>query len=468
MPGREAVVQDLTTGSLTGHLVRTTGYMLVSMLFQTLYVLVDLYWVGRLGTAAVAAVGISGNLTFIVLAATQMLGVGTTTLVAHATGRRDRARGDVVFNQAQVLSVVVGVLFLVIALLLRDAYARAFSADAATMALTRDYLLWFIPAMALQFGLIAMASALRGTGNFKPGMIVQTATVVLNIVLAPVLIFGWGIGRPLGVAGAAIATLLAIAIGVVWMALYFWPADAYLKFTPREWTPRLKLWGDMLKIGLPAGAEFALMAVYLMLVYAVSRPFGAAAQAGFGIGMRILQACFLPVVALGFAVSPVAGQNFGARQSARVKETFKAGAAIAAASMLVLAAAVWLWADVMVRAFTADTGAVAVGAEYLHIVAFNFLASGVIFVSSSMFQAMGNTIPSLVTSATRIIIVAVPVLLLAGTPGFALRWIWYISAAAVLVQLAMNLLLLRREFRLRLNFAPDERRGLVMSGAVSL
>ena len=79
-------MQDLTTGSLTGHLLRTTSYMLVSMIFQTLYVLVDLYWVGRLGTAAVAAVGISGNLTFIVLAATQMLGVGTTTLVAHATG----------------------------------------------------------------------------------------------------------------------------------------------------------------------------------------------------------------------------------------------------------------------------------------------------------------------------------------------------------------------------------------------
>jgi MATE family, multidrug efflux pump len=461
-------VQDLTTGSLTGHLLRTTSYMLVSMLFQTLYVLVDLYWVGRLGTNAVAAVGISGNLTFIVLAATQMLGVGTTTLISHATGRRDQAQATVIFNQAQVLSLVVGVMFLVIALVLRGPYARAFSANDATMALTRDYLLWFIPAMALQFGLIAMASALRGTGNFRPGMIVQTATVILNIVLAPVLIFGWGIGRPLGVAGAAIATLLAIAIGVVWMAMYFWPADAYLKFTPGEWAPRFKLWGDMLKIGLPAGAEFALMAVYLMLVYAVSRPFGAAAQAGFGIGIRILQACFLPVVALGFAVSPVAGQNFGARQSARVKETFRTGAAIAAASMLILAAAVWLWGDAMVRVFTTDAAAVAVGEEYLHIVAFNFVASGVIFVSSSMFQAMGNTIPSLITSAARILIVAVPVLLLAGTPGFALRWIWYISAAAVVAQLAMNLLLLKREFRLRLNFAPDERRGLVMSGAVSL
>lgn len=461
-------MQDLTTGSLTGHLLRTTSYMLVSMIFQTLYVLVDLYWVGRLGTAAVAAVGISGNLTFIVLAATQMLGVGTTTLVAHATGRRDQVQATVVFNQAQVLSTVVGVAFLVIALLAIDPYASAFSADEATRLLTREYLIWFIPAMALQFGLIAMASALRGTGNFRPGMIVQTATVIINIVLAPILIFGWGIGRPLGVAGAAIATLLAIAIGVVWMALYFFPADAYLRFTPRDWSPRPRLWNDMLKIGLPAGAEFAMMAIYLMLVYAVSRPFGAAAQAGFGIGIRILQACFLPVVALGFAVSPVAGQNFGARKSERVRQTFRTGASIAAAAMLVLAGMVWLWGDAMVHVFTGDATAVSVGEEYLHIVAFNFVASGVIFVSSSMFQAMGNTIPSLITSASRIVIVAIPVLLLAQTPGFALTWIWYISAAAVVVQLGLNLLLLKREFRLRLNFAPDERRGLVVSGAVSL
>jgi putative MATE family efflux protein len=461
-------VQDLTTGSLTGHLLRTTSYMLVSMVFQTLYVLVDLYWVGRLGTEAVAAVAVAGNLTFIVLAATQMLGVGTTALVAHATGRRDQARANLVFNQAQVLSLVVGLVFLVVALLLRDVYARAFSADAATAALTSEYLLWFIPGMALQFGLIAMGAALRGTGNFRPGMVVQTATVILNIVLAPVLIFGWGIGQPLGVAGAAIATLLAIAIGVAWMALYFLPADAYLKFTPGEWRPRLKLWGDMLKIGLPAGAEFALMAVYLLLVYAVTRPFGAAAQAGFGIGMRILQACFLPVVALGFAVSPVAGQNFGAKQAARVRATFRTGAGIAAVAMLVLAVGVWFWGDLMVRVFTSDPAAVLVGEEYLHIVAFNFVASGVIFVSSSMFQAMGNTMPSLITSVARIVIVAIPVLLLAGTPGFALRWIWYISAAAVLVQLAMNLLLLKREYRLRLNFAPDERGSLVVSGAVSL
>jgi putative MATE family efflux protein len=455
-------VQDLTSGSLTRHLLKTTSFMLVTMLFQTLYVLVDLYWVGRLGTEAVAAVGISGNLMFVVLAATQMLAVGTTTLVSHAVGRKDRDRANLVFNQAQVLSVLVGVLFLIATMATRTTYARLMSADAATMQLANDYLLWMIPAMGLQFALIAMGAGLRGTGNFRPGMIVQTATVILNLVLAPLLIFGWGTGLVLGVAGAAIATFISILIGIAWMVVYFLPADSYLKFRPTQWRPDVPLWKGMLKIGLPSGAEFGLMAVYLVLVYIVTRPFGAAAQAGFGIGMRILQACFLPVVALGFAVGPVAGQNFGARQAARVRQTFRDAAALAASAMLVLAIAVWLGGDLMVRVFSADPAVIAVGEEYLHIVAFNFVASGIIFVSSSMFQAMGNTMPSLITSAARIIVVAVPVLLLAQTPGFTLRSIWYISAAAVVVQLVLNLLLLRREFRVRLAF---ESPTAVTSGA---
>ena len=447
-------MQDLTTGSLTGHLLKTTSFMLVSMVFQTLYVLIDLYWVGRLGTDAVAAVGLSGNLMFIVLAATQMLGVGTTTLVSHSTGGRNRERANLVFNQSQVLSLVVGGIFFALAMATRRLYAESLSADAATLQLAGDYLLWFIPSLALQFGLIAMASALRGTGNFRPGMVVQTATVILNIVLAPVLIFGWGTGIELGVAGAALSTLIAIAIGVVWMIVYFLPADAYLRFSFRDWRPRLDLWRDMLKIGLPAGAEFAFMAVYLVLVYAVSRPFGAAAQAGFGIGIRIVQACFLPVVALAFAVSPVAGQNFGARKADRVRLTFRTGATLAAGAMFLLAVIVWLAAAPMVGVFSSDPQVIAVGAEYLHIVAFNFVASGIVFVSSSMFQAMGNTIPSLITSGSRIVIVAVPVLLLARSPGFTLRWIWYISAGAVVVQLAMNMWLLQREYRRRLSFGP--------------
>src|SRR5688572_410642 len=310
--------------------------MLVSMVFQTMYVLIDLYWVGRLGTDAVAAVGLSGNLMFIVLAATQMLGVGTTTLVSHATGARNRERANLVFKQSQILALVVGGLFFLAAMATRRLYAESLSADAATLQLAAEYLLWFIPALALQFGLIGMGAALRGTGNFKPGMVVQTATVILNIVLAPVFIFGW-LGAPaMGVVGAAVATLIAIVVGVVWMTTYFLSHKSFLRFVAAEWAPRPRLWVEMLKIGLPAGAEFALIAVYLMLVYVVSRPFGAAAQAGFGIGQRVLQASFLPVVALGFAVGPVAGQNFGARKADRVRATFNSAASLATGVMLVL------------------------------------------------------------------------------------------------------------------------------------
>jgi Na+-driven multidrug efflux pump len=140
-------------------------------------------------------------------------------------GRKDHETARLVFNQSLVLSAFSGLLFLAFALMLRTTYADSLSANAGTDSLARDYLLWFIPALALQFGLVAMGAALRGTGNFKPGMVVQSATILINIVLAPVLIFGWGTGVALGVGGAAIATLIAVAIGTAWMTLYFLPAS---------------------------------------------------------------------------------------------------------------------------------------------------------------------------------------------------------------------------------------------------
>ena len=109
-------MQDLTKGSISQHLIKTASFMLVTMVFQTLYFLVDLYWVGRLGKEAVAGVGVAGNLTFIVLAISQMLGVGTTTLVSHAAGRKDHERALLVFNQSQSLSMLVGAIFFVVAM----------------------------------------------------------------------------------------------------------------------------------------------------------------------------------------------------------------------------------------------------------------------------------------------------------------------------------------------------------------
>jgi Na+-driven multidrug efflux pump len=231
-------------------------------------------------------------------------------------------------------------------------------------------------------------------------------------------------------------------------------ASAYLTFMPADWKPQMNLWKSILTIGLPAGAEFALMGAYLFIVYALARPFGAAAQAGFGIGLRIVQAGFMPVVALGFAVAPVAGQNFGAGAPSRVRDTFTAAALMSACAMALLTAISHIAPASLIRVFSGDPQVMAVGEEYLRIISWTFVASGIVFVASSMFQAMGNTIPSLVTSFTRIVIVAVPAVLLSRLPGFELRWLWYLSVASVTIQMGLNLLLLRREFRLRLNFAP--------------
>ncbi|MDQ6886002.1 MAG: MATE family efflux transporter [Gemmatimonadota bacterium] len=445
-------MEDLTTGPVTRHLLKTTSFMLVTMVFQTLYFLIDLYWVGRLGTEAVAAVGIAGNASFLVLALTQMLGVGTTTVVSHAAGRKDHAQALLVFNQAQLLAMVTGVLLLIVGLAVRMRYAAAMGADAHTAALAADYLLWFIPALALQFAMVAMGAALRGMGSFRPGMIVSTATVIINMILAPFLIFGWGTGHPFGVAGAAMSSLIAIAIGVVWLATYFFARDSFLRFVIADWKPRLALWKRMLGIGLPAGFEFALTALYLFIVYSITRTFGASAQAGFGIGMRVIQAGFMPVVALGFSVAPVAGQNFGAKQPQRVKDTFRDAVLLAVAVMLVFAVACRIAPAALIGIFSRDPSVIRVGDEYLRIVSWSFVASGMIFVASSMFQAMGNTVPSLVTSAVRIALVAIPAVILSRMPGFELHWIWYLSVGSVFVQLTLSMLLLRREFGRRLQF----------------
>jgi len=447
-------MHDLTKGSITRNLLQTTTMMLVGMVFQTLYFLIDLKFVGMLGAKAVAAVSLSGNLMFLVLALTQTLGVGTTALIAHATGRKDPAAARLIFNQSQVLSLVVGLLFFVVMMALGGRFARSQAADAETARLAGEYLAWFVPALAAQFAMIATASALRGIGDFKPGMIMQTATVVLNAGLAPVLMFGWVTGHPLGVAGTAIASFVAVAVGVVALIVYVVKKkEGYLRFVAAEFRPQLPTWGRMLKIGLPAGAEFFFLGTYMFVIYGITSVFGASAQAGYGIGLRVIQAGFMPVVALGFAVSPVAGQNFGARLPDRVRATFRMGAFMATIAMVVLFVICQVMPRALVGLFNKDPGVLAVGGEYLKIVAWNFVPSGIVFVSSSMFQAMGNTVPPLVSSFLRTSLLVIPAIVMSHAAGFALAWIWYLAVACTAFHALLNLLLLRREYRRKLTFS---------------
>jgi Na+-driven multidrug efflux pump len=189
-----------------------------------------------------------------------------------------------------------------------------------------------------------------------------------------------------------------------------------------------------------------------MIVYVIIRNFGPAAQAGFGVGARVMQALFLPVVALSFAVSPVVGQNFGGRQADRVRQSVRSGLSIAASMMFVLALVTWLAPEAMIRFFSNDDAVIQFGSDYLRIVAFNFVAAGIVFTSSSMFQGLGNTVPPLLSSASRLILFALPALWLSRTAGFDIKLVWYLSVGSQLLQAGMNLLLLRRELNRKLRF----------------
>jgi putative MATE family efflux protein len=447
-------MKDMTEGSVTRHLIHMASFMAVSMVVQTLYLLADLYWVGTLGKEAIAAVGLSGNLMMVVLALTQMLSVGTTTVISHAAGRKDQPHAELGFNQSIILSLAVALLFGLCSFPFRHQYSVALSADAPTATLAASYLVWFIPSLMLQFPMVSLGAALRATGIIKPAVGIQVLSVLLNIIIAPLLIFGVGPFPRMGVSGAALATFVSILIGNVLMIVYFERSFKYLRFRVSQVRPQLKIWWSILRIGIPAGAEFALMAVYIVVVYAIIRRFGAAAQAGFGIGARVMQAMFLPVVAVAFSVAPVVGQNFGGRRAERVRQTFYSAVLITTGIMVLLTILSQFAGGMFIRAFSNDASVIAFGGEYLQIISLNFIAMGIVFTSSSVFQGIGNTWPPLISTATRVLLFALPAVILSMRPDFHIKQVWYLSVVSILFQAVANVLLLRREFGKRLVF-PD-------------
>ncbi len=459
-------MHDLTQGSIAKHIIRMSVPMAIGMVFQTAYYLVDLYFVGRLGDAAIAGVAAAGNVQFIVMALTQVLGVGTMVLIAHAAGRKDQADGNMVFNQSLLLAGIAAVIVWVGGWLFTDAYLRTLAADEATLAAGRAYLLWFLPALGLQFAIVSIGSALRGTGIAKPTMVVQVLTVVLNIILAPVLIAGWGTGRPMGVAGAALASSIAVVFAVVVLLGYFYRLEHFVGVDRHLLRPHYATWKRMLRIGVPAGGEFALMFISMGVIFFIIRDFGAAAQAGFGVGSRVMQAIFLPAMAISFAAAPIAGQNIAAGKYDRVRATFIESVKIGSVVMLLGTAFAHWRPEWLISIFANDPATIDVAVAFLRTISWNFVASGIVFTCSGMFQAMGNTIPSVISTAVRLVAFTVPALILSSQPGFHLQTLWYISMISTTLHACFAVWLLSREAAKRLK-APAPMPPVAAEGAAA-
>jgi putative MATE family efflux protein len=443
-------MKDLTKGSIVSHITAMAPQIFAGMIMMMLCGLIDLYFVGGLGDAAIAGVGAAGNVGFLINAFTQVLSVGSVALISHAVGRKDRADANLVFNQSLGLAALGGILTLIAGCMLVRGYMRSIAADGAVIEAGATYLVWFMPALALQFVVLVMASALRGTGIVRPTMIVQTVTVIVNILLAPVLIAGWGTGLALGVAGAGLASSIAVLIAVVLMWIYFRKFEHYVGIDRDLWRPQIKQWKRILNVGLPAGGEFAVIFVNMAVIYYALRNFGAAAQAGFGIGSRLLGVVHMPALSIAFAAGAIAGQNFGAGNNERVRETFRSVLLLGSAVMIAFTVIAQWRPEALLGGFTKDAETIAVGALFLRMIALNLVAQGVIFVCSSMFQGLGNTRPVLLSSAARLISYGLPLIWLSRSPDFRIEDVWYLSIATTTLQAGVSLWLLRLEFRKRL------------------
>jgi putative MATE family efflux protein len=445
-------MKDLTQGSILSHVLTMAVPIFAGLILVLLCGLIDLYFVSDLGDAAIAGVGAAGNAGFIINALTQVVSVGTLAAVSQAVGRRNRADANFTFNQSLGLSLACGACTLLAGFALARAYMGSIAADAATIEAGTTYLLWFMPALALQFAMLTMSSALRGIGIVKPTMYVQALTVIINIVLAPVLIVGWGSGYVLGVKGAGLASSLAVAIGVMTLWLYFQKAENYLTLDPEQWRPQMTQWKRILSVGLPAGGEFAIMFAYMAVIYYALGDFGPAAQAGFSIGSRVLGLIQAPAMAIAFAAAPIIGQNFGAGQSEHVKATVRR-VLVAVTTVMVVATIIAQWQpELLLNGFTQDKDTISAGALFLKMVSLNLVAQGLIFACSSTFQGLGNTRPQLISSTVRLVTYVIPTLWLSAQSGFRVEHIWYLSIATTTLQALLSLWLLRGQLRKRLAF----------------
>jgi Na+-driven multidrug efflux pump len=251
-----------------------------------------------------------------------------------------------------------------------------------------------------------------------------------------------------------LASSIAVLIGALMLFAYFHKFERYVRFDPAQWRPQFRQWKRILNVGLPAGGEFAIIFVWMGVVYYVLSDFGAAAQAGFGIGTRVLGLIQMPALAVALAAGPIAGQNFGAGDGRRVRETFVKAALIATAVMIGFTILAQWRVDLLLAGFSKDRETMAVAVVFLQLVSLNLVAQGLIFTCHSMFQGLGNTKPVLLSSGMRLFTYAVPVIWLSTRSGFAIQHVFYLSIATTTLQAGLAMWLLRREFRKRL--APLE------------
>jgi len=392
---------DATRGPLLRALVRLAAPVVVMQACHTAFHLVNVMWVGRLGAASTAAVTTAFFLLWTIWAIADIAGVGTTATVARHVGAGERAQAGYAASQGALLAIVVGLAVTVAGWI---GVAPLYSLIGTEPEVARQavgYLRILLGGAAISALYVWAESTMRAAGDTRTPLVVIASSLALNAALDPLLIFGIGPFPRLGMAGAAIATVVAQAFAVAWfasLALRRHPAFPLDRTALRRFDPRYAF--GLARIGVPyALIGLLYSAVYLFFAHLAAR-FGTAAVAVVGVSNRIESVTYLVSAGFGLACEAIVGQNLGARKADRAERAAWLSAALMAAFGSIMMIAMLAFPERLLGLFTSDPEVILTGVAYLRLLALSQAFTGVELVLNGAFSGAGDTVPPMAISTT--------------------------------------------------------------------
>ncbi|OZC03867.1 MATE family efflux transporter [Rubricoccus marinus] len=440
----EAILQ----GPIAPALLKLAGPVVLANVFQTVYQLTDTFWVGRLGADAVAAVSFSFPVIFLFIAIGGGITIAGTILVAQAEGRSDTRQVDYIAGQTYAIVTLLSLVLAASGYVLAEPLLRLMGAAPEVLGLATEYLQLSYLGLPFVFGYFVFQALLRGVGDVKTPLYVVGVTVLLNFVLDPLFILGWGPVPALGVAGAAAATIgtqgLAAAIGL-WLLL---SGRRPIRVRLSDIRPDLALARRIVGLGFPASVDQGMRAVGLGVLVTLIAGFGSEAVAVYGVGTRIFSFVLIPALGLGIATSTVVGQNIGAGQRQRARETTTVGSWIALGTMTAAGLLAFVFARPIVAAFVpGEPAVIEQGAQFLRIMAPGWGLIGAQVVIGGGFSGAGRTYVSMAISIASLWMLRFPIAWFLSTrTALGLEGVWwafpisYVGGALVAVVWFMRVL----------------------------
>ncbi len=417
-PAMRAGARDATSGPVLRVLITLAVPIVATNVFQSLYQLIDTFWVGRLGADAVAAVSLSFPLSFLMISAGGGLSIAGAILVAQSFGARDQRATDHAAGQTLLVVGVVSAVLSVAGYLLSDPLVAFFRPTPAVTEMAVEYLQVTFLGLVAVFVYFVFQALLRGVGDVKTPLVVVGGTVVLNFFLDPLLILGWGPVPGYGVVGAAWATIVAQGLaGAVGLAILF--SGRYgIHVRGADLVPDTGLVRKILRLGIPSSVEQSARALGLAVMMLLVASFGTTAIASYGIGARILSFVIIPAMGLAMATSTVVGQNVGAREDERAVWAARLSMIAGFVGLSAAGAVLFLLAEPVVAAFVpGEAEVIRLGTHFIHIMAPTFGLFGVQMVMGGALAGAGNTVASMLLSVLAFWVLRFPVAWVLSVPA---------------------------------------------------